>query len=482
MGRLDDIAMLRWVSRLPPLPWRLCLAALAARFLLQDAALAVVPAGLSPWLACLDELLFSYAALLLGTWVLVDVPTSLALWRQPPRILRDLSLMLIGTAITVVIVQQQVRINLVSLVTASAVLTAVIGLAAQETLKDLFAGITLQLDPPFKLGDWIALGEVRGVVTGFTLMNTELSNLDGSKVVLPNSFVAEEQLRRFRAEDPLGVHFSIGLDYSFPPAQAQQLLLKVLHNNPWVLSEPPSRVWIDTFAESAIAYEILAYKAGSAQFAMRDFRSALLLDIWYALRRQGQSIPFPVRQLKAPHSSTSLHAGGDGQALTQRLRELERNPLFAALDQNQLQLLAGLTSTQVYAPGEAVVVEGDLDGDLYQVISGSLEVTTTQPESGQELLVSILSRGDLFGEMSLLLDSPRSATVRAVDEVVLLQVQRHHLAPILEADPLLYEQFAKIVQERRQELASVVNDSNDQPNIDVIRKMKDLFAALLGSG
>lgn len=471
--------MQRLLQRLPALPWRLCVAALVARLLLGGDLPGWVPAALTPWLTSLDELLLSYAALLVAAWFFVDVPAAFNLWRQPPKILRDLVLLLISTTLTVVIVQQQVRINLVSLVTASAVLTAVIGLAAQETLKDLFAGMTLQLDPPFRLGDWIAIGEARGVVTSLTLMNTELTIFDGSTVVLPNSFVAEEQLRRIRADQPLGVHFKIGLDYGFPPAQARRLLRDVLARHRLVLDVPVASVWIDAYGDSAIVYEILAYAQGTSQFAIRDLRSEILIDIWYALRREGQSIPFPVRQLHAPSQGRRSSTELINSWIQERDLALRRNPLFAGLSDAQRQQLAVMTRIQDFAPGEAVVIEGDDDDDFFQVLSGHLEVSRSNPASGHEQVITTLATGDIFGEMSLLLDAPRSATVRALEDVRLLRVRRDDIASLLEQDPQLLEQLAEIVNERRRALEALAEQPLVDSRNDIIASMRSLFGALL---
>ncbi|MFZ9269749.1 MAG: cyclic nucleotide-binding domain-containing protein [Prochlorococcaceae cyanobacterium] len=471
--------MQRWIGELPPLPWRVCLLAALARLLLARSAPSWIPATLLPWLSSLDELLLSYAALLLAAWLFYDLPTALGLWRAPAKILRDLALLLIMSAFTVVIVQQQVKINLVSLVTASAVLTAVIGLAAQETLKDLFAGITLQLDPPFRLGDWISIGESSGVVMSLTLMNTEIMRFDGSVVVLPNSYVAEEHLRRLRAEEPLGVHFKIGLDYSFPPAQAQRLLYGVLARNQWVLVNPASSVWIDSYGDSAIIYEILAYAQGSSQFAMRDLRSSLLLEIWYALRREGQSIPFPVRQIYAQRRQAMSAHDVVNASIAERFDALRCNPLFASLDAQLLQQLAVLTSIEDYAPGESVVVEGDDDDDLFQVLTGRLEVCRAQPADGRSCVVASLSEGDIFGEMSLLLDAPRSATVRTLVESRLLRVQRQHIAALLDQDPTIVESLAQIVERRQRSLDALNEKALAGSGLDILSTMKHLFGAII---
>lgn len=472
-------AMERRLSSWPPFPWKLPLAAVAAWLILRLVPVPWWPSGLAPWLATLDDLLSTYAGLQILGWLLTELPSAIGLWREPPTILRDLSLLLIGTAFTVVIVQQQVRINLVSLVTASAVLTAVIGLAAQETLKDLFAGITMQLDPPFRIGDWIALGETRGTVSSLTLMNTVLWTADGSQVVLPNSLVGAEQLKRFRPEDPLGVQITIGLDYGFAPAQALQLLRRVVQRNGRVLRDPAPNIWIDSYGESAIHYTVLAYQAGSSAYGMRDLRSALLQDIWYALRRHGQSIPYPVRDLLTSRRHPDPAQPLVDLPLQRRCDWLAQNAIFSGMSPVQVEQLAASSRVLAFAPAEAVVVEGDQDDDLYQLISGSLQVSRKQAGSDEEMLVTVLHPGDIFGEMSLLLDAPRSATVRALEEVVLLQVSRTHLAPLMADDPLLLEQLAAVVSQRRLQLDRLEAESVKDVDVDILSRMRHLFGSLL---
>ena len=100
------------------------------------------------------------------------LPSELGLWKPIPKILRDLLSLAIATAITLVVIHRDFQVNLVGLAATSAVITAVIGLAAQETLKNLFAGISLQVDSPFEEGDWVDLGFTRGIATSLRLMST----------------------------------------------------------------------------------------------------------------------------------------------------------------------------------------------------------------------------------------------------------------------------------------------------------------------
>ncbi len=79
----------------------------------------------------------------------------------------------------VVIPRQGARLDLLSLITTSAVLTAVIGLTSQEALKDLISGLELQLSDDFRVGDWIELaGGQNGIVTSISWRDCSLRRMD----------------------------------------------------------------------------------------------------------------------------------------------------------------------------------------------------------------------------------------------------------------------------------------------------------------
>lgn len=437
-------------------------------------------ADLHSWLSLLVKLLLVYAGLRLLGWLLFDGPEALGVWRSPSKILRDLGLLMICAAITVVVVQRHAQINLVGLVTTSAVLTAVVGLAAQETLKDLFAGITLQLDPPFREGDWIDLGEARGTVTQLTLMNTHLSAFDGAQVVLSNSTVAQATLRRFRPSYPVGNRFSLGLDYTLPPSEALALLRQVLSLHPGVLQQPAPQAWVGAYGDSAITYEILAFQSDVGDRPGFELRSDLLEQIWYALERVGQTVPFPVREIRRRPDHQTLNELDFSQAgAVERAALLAQNPLLGSLSMAQLEQLSCLTRRLRYAAGEVIVHEGDPGDALFQLISGRVAVLK-QAADGSLQQVAQLAPGDVFGEMTLCVDEPRNATVQAIEQTMLLEIERLDLQPLIESDPGLLERIATLVSERRSELIQFSQGRLEQRD-NLLSRMQQLFNVIAKS-
>lgn len=458
-------------------PIRLPLVAIPVWLLSGAVPIQLLPLELRPWWLTVTSLVIGYALILSGGWFFLDLPAALGLWGKPPKILRDLGLLALGAGLTVVVLQQQARINLVGLVTTSAVLTAVIGLAAQETLKDLFAGITLQLDTPFREGDWIELEGFRGYVVSLTLMNTLVRSVDGALQVLPNSKVAQEILRRYGPGDPVGNRFSIGLDYGLPPSQARQLLREVIRQHPTVLRDPESQVWVGSFDESWITYDLLIWQPFCGDAGRFQLRSELLEQFWYALHRAGHTVPYPVRELR-PKRPAPPGPEVELSSPEQRQRLLRSNHLFADLSEAQLGDLAALSVIRQFGPGETIVSEGEAGDSLYQLVRGQVEVLKASPE-GPARSVARLNTGEIFGEMTLCLDAPRSATVRALGECLLLEVSRQALQPLLSADASLLERLAGLVAARRAQLDQMRRETSQLPDTQLFERMRQLFSSLL---
>jgi small-conductance mechanosensitive channel len=400
----------------------------------------------SAWLGATAWVLLGWTLVRLGFWLLLEWPARRGWWREPPKILRDLGQLLAGSALTLVILHRQAGVNLVGLVTTSAVLTAVLGLAAQQTLKDLFAGISLQLDPPFQLGDWVDLGDISGVVESLTLMNTRLRNLEGARIAVPNATVVQTGLKGFRQHDPVGTRLSFGLDYALPPDQAMALINTVLADHPLVLSSPAPQVWLQDYGDSALVYELLIWHHDARLGVRNQLRSDLLAQLWYALARDGWSIPFPVRDIQ-PRRARRDRADPAQLSPRRCASLLSGNPLFAELDPPQLEALAEGCRVLRFGPGEAVIRQGDTGDSLYQVVEGRLTVLVASPGSPGRT-VAELRQGDVFGELGLFAGEPRSATVRALEACVLLEVRRRQLTPLLAAQPGLVERFGELIEQR----------------------------------
>jgi small-conductance mechanosensitive channel/CRP-like cAMP-binding protein len=479
------VAVLQLLGRLcshrgwarPPL--RLPMAALILWVALRAAPLEKLPPGSRLWISSLDDLLLVYAAVRLVVWAGLELPGSVGWWRHPPKLLVQLVTLGGWAMATVVVVRSTTRFDLVGLLTTSAILTAVIGLAAQEPLKDLLAGLELQLSDDFGIGDFLQVNDsVRGIVQSVSWHDTTLRNRDGVLIVIPNTEIAQGVFENLSASGTVCNRFTIGLDYDFPPGQARRLLERVVRQHPRVLEDPPPLISLKEFAESWISYEIGVWQREWRGGALERLRGELLEQIWYALRRDGQSIPFPVREVQ-PRSRGIRERQSERPTPESLCQSLGAGGIFAGMNRTQLDLIVAASQLNSYGPGEAIVEEGAEGESLYHLIEGHVEVLK-RIDNGETIPVRQLGPGNVFGEMTLLLDAPRSATVRALEECLLLKVKRGNLRDLLEESPGLLERIAAMVSARQAELDSLSTEIQRERTNALLTTMKRIFFAVKG--
>lgn len=460
---------------LPLPPLRLGLLALAFWALWPLLPLVLLPPSTRDWVAICDDLMVSLAAIRLALWLLLELPGHLRWWPSAPALLVQM-LTLVGWGfITVLEVRESAHFDLVNLVATSAVLTAVIGLAAQEGLKDLFSGLELQLAEDFTIGDWLELADGRrGIVVSLSWRETRIRTMDDCLLVVPNSKITCDPLQNRSFYGACSDRFEVGLDYDFPPAQAMALLHQIMRQHPLVLSTPPPAVRLKAFHDSSIVYELHIWQKTAGDRALLELRSQLQQQIWYAVHRQGQSFPFPVQEMRPRRSAVPYDPHlPDSQESCQRV--LASLPIFADLNEDQLQILALDSKLLTFGPGESVVREGDEGDSLYCLLRGEVDVLKTM-ESRPSVKVNTLSTGDVFGEMTLFLDAPRSATVRTVEECLLLQLGRPAVRRLLEVNPALLERFATLVSARQADLQEISREQPTGSPSGLLERMKRLFA------
>ena len=127
--------------------------------------------------------------------------------------------------------------------------------------------------------------------------------------------------------------------------------------------------------------------------------------------------------------------------------ELRRIWLFEGLTEDQLNSLSPFTYRKKFGPGELIVEEGHTGNGLYVIVSGNVEVIKGL-ETEQQQIVNKLGAGEFFGEMALLGEWPRTATVRAVDNVECLGIDRWVFLAQLERQPKVGIRMLHILAQR----------------------------------
>ena len=196
-----------------------------------------------------------------------------------------------------VITQAFPGIELAPLLATSAVTSLVLGLALQPILTNFFAGIVISLERPFRLRDWIRVGDSEGQVTQITWRTTHIRTRGNDTVIFPNAKIAQERIVNFLYPHPLHLlRIEVGVHYKTPPYRVREALLKASAGIAGVLDRPSPDVFVHSFDDSSIRYELRVWidDMGPA----RRIESEARARIWEEFRRRGIVIPFPIRTLE----------------------------------------------------------------------------------------------------------------------------------------------------------------------------------------
>jgi small-conductance mechanosensitive channel/CRP-like cAMP-binding protein len=371
-------------------------------------------------------------------------------------IFRDLVTLVLYGVVVLVVLRTALGVNLTPLLAGSALVTAVIGLALQESLGNVFTGLSLQLQKPFEPGDWVRFGPHLGRVRGIGWRSTTLVTRSLETLEVPNAVLAREVITNYRGR-AIGDELFVGVSYGNPPNFVKEVVLEVLRQVPDVAREPPPQVLVVDYGDFAIRYRIRFWMVDySRQDGVRD---QIMTSLWYAFRRHGIEIPFPIRTVHLHEPQPVEHESDD--LVAQRLLALRRVDFLAALPEEELQALLPKIREATFGQGETICREGE-PGETFYVVERGRLVVSTCGRDGRDLQVAELGPGDFFGEMSLLTGEPRSATVRARTDARLLVVARDGFERIFRSHPEFAEQISRTVAARQSEL----RERREQPARD----------------
>lgn len=445
------------VANLPRIPLGLFI----LYFVILSFHMLIVSQGITEWddkINLAKTIVLYCAVARIVFYLFIDLWLAKARKAPIPKIIRDLSLVAIFAVIALFLLYTKGNFNLASLLTTSAVLTMVIGLAAQETLGNLFAGLALQTEKFFQMGEWISFREHVGQVVGMTWKSTLIKTLENEIIYIPNSVVSKEVIKNYSRPEPKRiVVFEVGVEYGAPPNKVRRVMLETLDQHPRVFKNPPPQVRLVNFGDFAITYQIRFW---NDEFEKeRQIRADLMNDLWYALRRNGITIPFPIRDVRLHHIEME-QARLLNESMVNELKEkLKKVPVVKALSEKDVNLLATRVKVEAYGNGEMIVREGDTGDSMYIIKEGLCDIMVSK--AGAAGPVATLGVEDFFGEMSLLTGAARSATVVARGDALLLKIDKAAFEEVMKEHPAIAEALAEALNKRQAALAEIMGKKHD---------------------
>ena len=172
-----------------------------------------------------------------------------------------------------------------------------IALAVQKILGDLFASLSIVLDKPFVVGDFILVGDFLGTVENVGLKTTRIRSLSGEQLVFSNSDLLESRIRNFKRMYERRVVFHFGVEYQTPPEKLEWIPIAVRE----IIESLPDlrfdRAHFKEYGDSSLNFEVVYYVLVSDFNTYMDRHQAINLAIYRAFEDREIAFAFPTRTL-----------------------------------------------------------------------------------------------------------------------------------------------------------------------------------------
>lgn len=396
--------------------------------------------------------IIAYAGVRLFVFLLLD-PLLSHRKSATPGFARDLLVVGLYVIAAGGVLREGLQVSLGQLLGTGAIAAAVVGLSLQEVLGNLFAGISLNLDPTFQEGDWVEIsGNWKGVpgretlvaqVEAMTWRTVQLRTENGDMDILPNRVIAQAVVTNLYV--PSGLHRRTARVVVEPGPRLHVALDKLtlaLAGLPHHGHHPPEVV-------------VQGSELGGAVLEMR---------FWARGFRHGRQALYQAARLAAtvlPREGFRLMGVNGPTPLAQRPEPLPMEGAIAhtiqllGLPDRWTEDLSPRLVLRHLAPGEAIIREGEAGNSLFAVQQGVLQVVHAEERDDPYTgifwrSVAELGPGAWFGEASLLTGAPRQATIVAITEAEVLELPKEAFEQ-LKQDPDLIERLVDLMGQRHPE-------------------------------
>ena len=368
--------------------------------------------------------------------------------RPVPRLPRDLTAMVLFSVAVLAIISTVFQRDITSMLAASGVFGVIIGLALRTVILDLFMGLAIHIERPFKLGDWLMIHQNRvethiiAEVIEINWRTTRLRTTRNNMVVVPNSKMGDTIVTNYMEPKP---HFRIDLDFTIdfevPSERVLRVMtagLKAVADGEGILEDPAAEVRIKDSTLEGAEYEVRFFIL-PAKISPNEARHVVNRSVLEHLIHSG---------ITPAHAKEEIF-----------LQRRERRALDASLDEDLYQLL---TRTELFrklnaaefaavfremrkrdlAEGETLYAQGDTGDSMFICVEGLLTSAITVRGQG-EVKVETLRAGQHFGEGTIFKATSRSTTVTAEADSLVYEIERHVIEPLLDVRLDLREQLEK---------------------------------------
>ena len=314
----------------------------------------------------------------------------------------------------------------------------VLGLALQDTLSAVFAGLSMVSTRNFKEGDWLQTGDYEGRVVAMDWRSVTIETEQKILAVVPNSELAQSTFVVETSETmPYGEEISLFMAFDDPPEKVIRAIDEVAASIPDVLADPPHEVEVLNYTDKGIEYELMFFVADRGE--AWSVRSDFLRRFWYVAKRAG------------------LHHTG---AQNLHFQTIKSQPVSFKTRHNMLSKITALTppgkgfdelatATNIVNFGyqETIMLAGDKFEFIYIPIEGSLSLLSPHGE-----VIQTLNDGDFYVSRAFLTGSESRVTLRSDEDCRALKIQFQDLLDYTDQNPVLAGRLEQYIEQTEDSL------------------------------
>ncbi len=257
--------------------------------------------NLASWASAYSlKILAAILVLLIGRWLSKKIARLLEVVLEKnkvdPTLVGFLSNITYYALIVMVLIATaaQLGINTTSFLTVVGAAGLAVGLALKDSLSNFAAGVMLILFRPFRVGDFVSAGGVKGTVEQITIFNTIMKTPDNQRLVVPNGSITSDVITNVTANPTRRVDMVFGIGYDDDIAKAKEIIARLIAEDPRVLPEPAPKIAVSELGDSSV--NIVARPWAKTEDYW-DLFFDLTEKVKVTFDNEGITIPYPQRDV-----------------------------------------------------------------------------------------------------------------------------------------------------------------------------------------
>jgi branched-chain amino acid transport system substrate-binding protein len=376
-----------------------------------------------------------------------------------PKLLEDIVTTAIVFTIILLVLGFVFHAPLSGLIAGSSILAAVIGLAINPMLSDVFSGMALSVERAYNIGDWIEVenrsrpgGAMIGKVVEINWRATRLHTKTGEIIVIPNSAMARTKFINYSIpERHCREEIQVTLSHTISPERAKRILMAALLSTQGIMQQPEPEIILRKFDQRGVLWCLLFWVSDYAE----NVQISKIVHENVLRHLQVACIDLSYNRV-----DQRLVTANDGRREEDSVKlELIRGiEFFKVMDENYLTRIANAMERKKYGAQEFIVTQDEEGDSLFIVEEGLVDILLKDAE-GTNTWVAHIQPSGFFGEMALLTGEPRAASAQAATEVICYEISKEILTPIFQESPELLEKISAMMGARKIRLRKIETDT-----------------------